>query len=187
MQPYDIAMLVVIVVATVFGASKGVAWQVTSLASLVASYFVAMRFSDVLAPYLSTQAPWNKFLAMLVLYLATSLAIWIVFRAVSRFIDRLKLREFDRQIGALMGAAKGMVWCVAITFFAVTLSADARAAVLRSRSGQCIATLIKRAKPIMPRELNEAVGPYLDQLKEQLESAPPPPAPPASPPSKPAK
>ncbi|HEX4147745.1 MAG TPA: CvpA family protein [Pirellulales bacterium] len=179
MQPYDIAMLAVLVVATLFGAYKGVAWQVASLASLVASYLVAVRFSDALAPYLSEQAPWNKFLAMLVLYLATSLAIWIAFRAVSRFIDRLKLREFDRQIGGLMGAAKGVVWCVAITFFAVTLSPTARDAVLRSRSGQYIATLIRQAKPIMPSELNQAVGPYLDQLKGELES-PPPPAPPAA-------
>jgi membrane protein required for colicin V production len=167
-------MVAVLVVATVFGAYKGVAWQVASLASLVASYLVAMRFSDVLAPYISPQAPWNKFVAMLVLYLATSLAIWIAFRAVSRFIDRLKLREFDRQIGGLMGAAKGVAWCVAITFFAVTLSADAREAVLRSRSGQYIATLIHRAKPIMPGEVNEAIGPYLDQLNRQLESPQPP-------------
>lgn len=174
MQPYDIAMLVVIVGATVFGAYKGVAWQVASLASLVASYLVAVRFSDPLAPLLSPQAPWNKFLAMLVLYLATSLAIWIAFRAISNFIDRLKLREFDRQIGALMGAAKGVAWCVAITFFAVTLSADARAAVLKSRSGQYIALLIQQAKPVIPREVNEAVGPYLDQLKGELQSAPKP-------------
>ena len=179
MQPYDIAMLAVIVFATIFGAYKGVAWQVASLASLVASYVVATRFCNVLAPLLSSQAPWNKFLAMLVLYLATSLAIWIAFRAVSTFIDRLKLREFDRQIGALMGAAKGVAWCVAITFFAVTLSADARAAVLRSHSGQYIATLIRHAKPVIPREVNEAVGPYLDQLKGELES-PPKPAPAAA-------
>ena len=39
-----------------------------------------------------------------------------------RTIDRLKLKEFDRQIGAIFGLAKGVLWCAVITFFTVTLS-----------------------------------------------------------------
>ena len=35
-------------------------------------------------------------------------------------IDRVKLNEFDRQMGALVGFAKGVLLCIAITFFAVT-------------------------------------------------------------------
>ncbi len=45
METYDICMLLVLVAATVFGAYKGMAWQIASLASLVVSYFVALRFS----------------------------------------------------------------------------------------------------------------------------------------------
>ncbi len=44
---------------------------------------------------------------MLVLYILTSLAIWLLFRMVSGIIDRVKLKEFDRQMGALFGLAKG--------------------------------------------------------------------------------
>jgi membrane protein required for colicin V production len=171
MQPYDIIMLAMLVTSTLFGFIKGVAWQVASLASLAASYFVALKFGDTLAPYISASAPWNKFVAMLVLYLATSLVIWVVFRRVSQFIDRVRLREFDRQLGALVGAGKGALYCVAITFFAVTLSADARAAVLKSRSGHYIALAIHRAKPVMPKELDESLGPYLDQLEGELKPA----------------
>ena len=58
------------------------------------------------------------------------MAIWLVFRLVSGLIDRVRLKEFDRQMGALFGAAKGVLLCVAITFFAVTLSTQARTAVL---------------------------------------------------------
>ena len=66
-------------------------------------------------------------------------------------IDRVRLREFDRQMGALFGAAKGILLCVAITFFAVTLSAQARSAVLRSRSGHVIALFLDRADAMVPR------------------------------------
>ena len=169
MELYDICMLVVLVGAIVFGAWKGMAWQVASTASLVLSYLVALRFSEQLAPRFGSQAPLNRFIAMFVLYMATSLVIWMIFRVVAGFINRVRLREFDRQMGALFGAAKGVLWCVAITFFAVTLSAKARSAVLSSRSGYMIARLLDRADGVMPRELHGVLEPYLNKLERELD------------------
>jgi len=107
MELYDICMLVVLVGTTVFGAWKGMAWQVASSASLVASYAVALRFSAQLAPRFGEQAPLNRFIAMFVLFAGTSLVIWLLFRVVAGFLNRMRLKEFDRQMGALFGAAKG--------------------------------------------------------------------------------
>lgn len=168
MQPYDVFMIVVLAAATLFGAWKGMAWQVASTASLVVSYLVALKFSERLAPHFGQQAPLNRFIAMFVLYMATSLAIWLLFRIVAGFINRVRLREFDRQMGALFGAAKGVLWCVAITFFAVTLSERARSAVLDSRSGYMIARLLDRADGLMPRELHGVLEPYLDKFEQEL-------------------
>jgi membrane protein required for colicin V production len=168
MELYDICMLVVLVGATVFGAWKGMAWQAASSASLIVSYAVALKFSSQIA-HLFGQPPLNRFLAMAALYMVTSLAIWILFRFVKGFIDRVRLREFDRQLGALFGLAKGVLWCVAITFFAVTLSTQARTAVLHSRSGYYIALLLTRADAVMPKELHDVLDPYLDKLEHQLD------------------
>ncbi len=173
MEIYDICMLVVLVAATLFGAWKGMAWQIASLASLVLSYFVALRFSQQLAPTFGEQAPLNRFIAMLVLYVGTSLAVWFLFRIVAGFINRVRLREFDRQMGALVGAAKGVLLCVAITFFAVTLSERARVAVLHSKSGFVIAQLLDRAEGVMPRKLHEVLDPYLHRLENELQKPPP--------------
>ncbi|MDP6718652.1 MAG: CvpA family protein, partial [Pirellulaceae bacterium] len=103
MQVYDIIMIVVLLGTTMFGAYKGLAWQVASLAAVVASYLVAMNFRDDVAKLIDATPPWNVFLAMLILYVGTSFAIWIGFRYVSKFLDRVKLREFDRQLGGLLG------------------------------------------------------------------------------------
>jgi membrane protein required for colicin V production len=173
MQPYDIAMLVVLGGATLFGFWKGMAWQLASLASLVASYFVALRFSPALAPYFGSSAPLNRFIAMGVLYLASSMGVWLVFRAVAGLIDRVRLKEFDRQVGALFGLAKGVLWCVVITLFAVSVSATGREMVLRSRSGYYIAQLIDRAETVMPAEIHDVLGPYLDRLDRELKGSPP--------------
>lgn len=169
MELYDIIMLGVLVAAAVFGAWKGMAWQVASTASLVVSYLVALRFSPQIAHYFGDQAPLNRFIAMLVLYVGTSIAIWLAFRVVARFLDRMRLREFDRQMGALFGLAKGVLLCVAITFFAVTLSAKGRALVLNARSGRYIAVLLDRADTVMPSELHDVLGPYLHKLEHELD------------------
>ncbi len=175
MELYDICMLVVLVGTTVFGAWKGMAWQVASSASLVASYAVSLRFSAQLAPRFGQQAPLNRFIAMFVLFAGTSLVIWLLFRVVAGFLNRMRLKEFDRQMGALFGAAKGVLFCVAITFFAVTLSAKARTAVLNSRSGFYIAVLLDRADGVMPRELHEVLDPYLKKLEQELDPTKKPP------------
>ncbi|HLA84026.1 MAG TPA: CvpA family protein, partial [Thermoguttaceae bacterium] len=110
MQIYDVIMLVVLVGTVLFGFFKGMAWQIASLASIALSAVVAVHFSPQLAPVISEQAPWNRYVAMLVLYLLTALVIWLVFRLVAGVIDRVKLKEFDRQVGALFGLAKGVLW-----------------------------------------------------------------------------
>ena len=169
MQPYDLAMIAVLLGATLWGFFKGMARQVASLLSLTASYFVALRFSPLLAPYLGQPKPLDRFLAMLLLYLLTSLTIWVVFRQVSQVIERVQLKDFDRQVGALFGAAKGVLLCVAITFFTVSLSGENRDAVLASRSGRYIARLLHQADPLLPKEMHALLDPYLRGLEGQLD------------------
>ena len=168
MQPYDIIMVVVLAGTTAWGFMRGMAWQVASLASILVSSAVAARYGHKLAPHLSS-APTAGVMAMLVLYLATSFTIWAIFRLVSGLIDRVRLQGFDRQVGALFGASKGVLWCLLITFFAVTMSTETRRAVLDSRSGYYIAALIHRGEPLLPPEIHEAIGGYLEQLDRGLD------------------
>ncbi len=170
METYDFVMLAVVIGATIIGAYKGLAWQVASVASLVVSYFVALHYSPQLAPYLMEEEPFNRFLAMLILYAGTSVVIWMLFRLVAGFIDRLRLKEFDRQMGALLGAAKGVLLCIAITFFAVSMTdASWRDQILHSKSGYYIGYLIDRAEPVMPEEIRRVIGPHLRKLDSQLD------------------
>lgn len=169
MQAYDIIMVAVLAGSTLFGFVKGMAWQLASLASLFLSYVVALKFSYLLEPYLGEQRPLNRFGAMLILYLGTSLAIWLAFRIVASFIDRVKLKEFDRQVGGLFGAAKGALLCIVVTFFAVGLSEQVREHILRSRSGHYIAVFLNQADGVIPEGLHEVLDPYLQELDERLD------------------
>jgi membrane protein required for colicin V production len=169
MQTYDLLMLLVLVAATMFGFWKGMSWQLASLASLVVSYLAALQFSERLAPTFGDTAPWNRFVAMLVIYMVTSFIIWTVFRLVSGIIDKVRLEAFDKQLGAMFGFAKGVLLCVGITFFAVTLLPPAQGEmIVGSQSGQYIVAFLNKADAVMPPELHEVIDPYLHKVQQRL-------------------
>lgn len=169
MEVYDIVMLVILFVAIVFGAIKGLAWQIAWIASLVISYFVAMNFFPQVAPYISAQDPWNKYAGMLILYLGTSLVIWILFGIVRRQLDNLKLNGFDRQAGALLGAVTGVILCVVVTMFAVGLMTPTqRQVIVNSRSGYYVAQVIEHSKSIFPESIQATINPFIEQFHQKL-------------------
>lgn len=171
-QSYDCFMLAVLAGATIYGFWRGMAWQIAALASVLVSAAVALHTSPLLAPLFGKQEPWNRFAAIAVLYIFTAMAIWLLFRLVRGVINRVQLKEFDRQLGTLFGLARGVLYCVVITFFAVTLSETARQSVLQSRSGYFIARGIREANPILPADVRKWLGKYIDELDQKLHAPP---------------
>ena len=139
MELYDICMLVVLVAATLFGAWKGMAWQVASTASLVLSYVVALRFSEQLAPRFGQQAPLNRFIAMFVLSWQLGLLVLLMSPILivatiwyRRMSSRAYLRVRDRIGGTLTALQEGLAGVRVIQAFGrekrhMTLSDVARA------------------------------------------------------------
>jgi membrane protein required for colicin V production len=162
-------MMLVLIAATVFGFWKGMAWQIASLASLVVSYFAALRFSTQLAPVFGDSAPLNRFVAMIAIYVGTSFIIWSMFRLVAGTIDKVRLESFDKQLGAMFGFAKGVLLCVVITFFAVASLPPAQGeAIVASKSGRYIVALLDKSHSVFPPEIHQVVDPYLHKIEERL-------------------
>lgn len=169
LQTYDWIMLGVIAVAVLFGAWKGLAWQVASIAAIFVSYLVALRLHAPVAAWIRVDPPWNSFLAMFLIYAGCSLVIWIAFGFVRTFIDRFHLKSFDRQVGALIGGVKGGALCIVITLFAVTLLGPTkRQEICQSRSGQLIARTINRLRGLVPEEVHEVLAPYLKKFDDAM-------------------
>ncbi|MEQ8846621.1 CvpA family protein [Botrimarina sp.] len=174
MATYDLLMIAILGGLTLYGYFKGMAWQVAYIASFVASYFVAVRFADRVAPQITfVNPPANKFVAMLLIYVGTSFVIWMLFRMVRNAIDSVKMEGFDHQMGAIIGFARGVLWCVAVTFFAMTLAfvpGQMKQQIVASRSGYYIARLVDETDTLFPPEVHQVVGPYLDRLGSELDS-----------------
>jgi membrane protein required for colicin V production len=93
----------------------------------------------------------------------------MLFRLVSQIIDRVKLESFDRQLGAMLGLAKGVLLCVAITFFAVgLLPQDQGQAIVETKSGRYIVALLNKTESVVPPELHQVLDPYLNSIEQRL-------------------
>ena len=167
-EGYDIVMLGILAAAAVLGYFKGIVWQLAWIAGIAASAVVALRFGGPLAPFFGSQAPWNRLVAMLALYAATSMAVWLVFSVVSGLIKTVKLSAFDHQMGLLLGLAKCVLLCIVLTFFAVTLTPNYRDQILASRSGRLVAELIVKADQILPPDVVAAVAPFVERFENEL-------------------
>lgn len=167
---YDLLMAAVLLISIVYGISRGFVWQLASLSSIVLSCWAAIRWSPGLASLLSNREPWNRWLAMLIIFIFCSLIVWLVFQVIARWLERVRLEGFDRQMGALFGLIKGILFCLIITFFSVTLSASTRSIVMESRSGPWLARLIPNAVSVLPEEIRAPIGEYLDDFESQLEA-----------------
>lgn len=167
-EGYDLVMLGILAAAAVLGYFKGIVWQIAWIAGIAASGFLALRFSGPLAPMFGQQAPWNRLIAMLAIYVGTSLAVWLVFRVISGAINAIHLSAFDHQLGLLLGAAKGALMCVVVTFFAVTLAPTYRDQIVTSRSGRLVAEIIMRADELLPPTIVEPVQPFVRQFEDQF-------------------
>ena len=169
MSIYDIAMIIVFLGAIWFGYRKGLAWQIASLASIFLSYFVAVTFPDTITPYISAEAPFNRFAAMLILFVVTSLIVWTVFASISKSLKKAELKGFDRQAGALVGAFKGAILAMVITMFSVALLGDkARDTIHQSKTGYYVVRGINQLQGVAPPELAQFIGPYIEKFQQNI-------------------
>ena len=169
MSLYDIVMIIIFLGSIWFGFWKGLSWQIASLASIFLSYFVAVTFPDAIAQYISAEPPFNRFAAMLILFIGTSLVVWTIFGSISKSIKKMELKGFDRQAGAILGAFKGAVLCMVVTMFAVSLLGEsARDSIHRSKTGFYVVRGIDELSGIAPNELAQFIHPYIEDFRENI-------------------
>src|SRR5580693_4515957 len=105
---YDGVMALVVIFATIHGYWKGATWQIAPIMSLVLGYMIAMPMSVTTAHYFG-DPPQNRLYALVSIYIGVSLIVYLMVRSFRAGIDKAKLTEFDKHIGALLGLVKGLL------------------------------------------------------------------------------
>ncbi|HEV8070116.1 MAG TPA: CvpA family protein [Planctomycetaceae bacterium] len=161
---YDLLTLGILMYAMFRGATKGIVWQLATIAALLMCFFFSGSLSHVIAPFIRVEEPLNKWIAMLVLYLVFSFVCFGAARVLHEAIESMRIEALDRHMGALLGLVKGGMFSLFLTFFLVTLSNSARESIIRSESGYVAAVVIDRLDPVIPGDLHALLEPYLRRL-----------------------
>ena len=164
---YDGVMALIVLFATVHGFWKGATWQIAPIMSLVLGYMVAMPMSVTTAHYFG-DPPQNRVFALVTLYIGVSMVVYLLVRSFREGIEKAKLTEFDRHLGALLGALKGILLTLAVTVILLIYSSMARDLILKSESSSIAAKIINAVYPILPKAMHQILSPYLRQLDREL-------------------
>jgi len=160
MTPYDAAMVGIVVAGMIWGAMRGITWQVASLASLVLGYLVAFPLSGQLAPRFPGEPVVARTLALLAVYAAVSGGVFLVAWLVRETLRRWKFDAFDRHLGMLLGGLEGALVGVVATVFVVSLPPQLRAPILTSPSGRVVTRVLDALQGALPGEVRTVLEPF---------------------------
>ena len=108
----DIAVVALLLLSVLIGLTRGVVFELLSLAGWVAAYLVARSFTPWLQPSIPVGEPGsvlNHAIAFACVFLG-SLVVWSLgARLVRAAIRATPLSAVDRLLGALFGALRGMI------------------------------------------------------------------------------
>jgi len=168
-QIFDFLTLILIGWLTLRGALRGIVVQIMSIVSVVVSWIIAVKFSPIVAPMVSDDPPWNRLIAMSILFVASFLAMWLIRGLMNDIIKTIRLKSADRSLGAVLGFAKGVLICLIITFFLVVFSPTTRNFVLESISGKYFARGVERISVLIPKEASEVLSKGIAKFNGILE------------------
>ncbi|MCA1686869.1 MAG: CvpA family protein, partial [Planctomycetia bacterium] len=160
MTPYDAAMAGVIVAGMVWGAFRGITWQLASIASLVLGYSVSHPLSVQLAPHFPGEPVVARALAMLAVYFAVSAGVFLTAWVVRATLRRMKFEAFDRHLGMILGGLEGALLGLVVTLFVVSLAPQTRGPIFASPTGQAVGQLMSVLGPVLPEEARGVLSPF---------------------------
>lgn len=159
MCAFDIVVLLILIGMTFRGGLSGIISQIASIFSIIAGWYVSTRYFSVAMPYFAKWPEWQKPISILAVFIVSFLAVKIVSIFLQRFISLAHMKEFDRQMGALLGLVKGVVVCIVLTYIAVIASEKTKNAVVESESGKYITMVILKIEGLLPEKFKE----FLDE------------------------
>lgn len=165
---YDAVMAGLLVAGMVWGAWKGVTWQLASLASLILGYMVSHQLSPQLASHFPGEPVVQRALAMMAVYAAVSGGVFLVAWTFRAILKRMKFEAFDRHLGMLLGGMEAMFIGIVATFFVVSLAPSMRDSIFTSPSGKLVGNVMNAVGPILPSEAREALAPFIAEAKQVI-------------------
>ncbi len=152
-----------------FGAWRGFSWQIAGIVSVMLGFLGGrLTAAQTLSTQLDEQTSVTTFLVFAVTYVLISVVVYLVAHLLRRRIKREeRLKRYDKQAGALLGAIHGLAICSVLTMFAVVVVPGLRDPILSRTSGRLFARPVGTLQGILPDHVNNVIDPYLHPEKAE--------------------
>ncbi len=150
-NPFDIFILATLVLTTFLGGLRGLISQASAIISWLLSAYVASHYYQPVAALFKASPSLQIPAAIIITFIATFILLKIATRFVKNVATMAGLKEFDRQMGALLGLCKGFIFCLLGTFFLVVASESTLKVIEESKSGTFFASILAEINRHMPQ------------------------------------
>jgi membrane protein required for colicin V production len=161
---FDAFILGLVALVAGIGAWKGFAWLLGVTWAPIAGLSAGWPLSAGLGPQLGLRAPLDRMAAFAILYALITLLVYLAAVALKRRLEEAQLGGWDRHLGFVFGAVKGIVLALLVTAAALSASKDLRARLPATRSGELMAKAVRAVRPALPRAALELLGPWFEVL-----------------------
>jgi membrane protein required for colicin V production len=172
MTIYDAVMAALVVSGMVWGAWRGIIWQVASISSLVLGYAVSHQLSPQLAPHFPGEPVVARAEAMMAIYAAVSGGIFLAAWMVRSTLRKLRFEAFDRHLGMVMGGIEGALLGLVGTLFVVSMDQPLRAPIFASPTGQIVSRVMDSVGPVLPEEARQELAPFFNSTSGTIAEGP---------------
>jgi membrane protein required for colicin V production len=163
----DWAVSLVVTIAVAGGVRRGLVAQVSATASIAGALYAA----KALAPPLAAKWGIDRYVAYLVVFGPSAIALGICARRLGRRIRAGPLAPLDRALGGALGAAKGVLVCYFLLYVVLCFPAGPPLSRPLARAFEALSAAFKRsvAAPLLLRGMDRADALFPPELRVRLD------------------
>ena len=168
----DLAVLAILLYCAVRGASRGLLSQLSWVIALLLCFKFSGTLAPAIEPMIGVDPPLKQWLAMLAVYVGLCGLSFVVAGMLSSWMAKAKIIDFDRHLGGILGFVKGVVICMTVMFFAITMSPPMRSIVSQTYSGYAAAIILHNSRyliPLLPENAVPTVRNVIDNFNKSLQ------------------
>ena len=168
----DLVALAILLYCAVKGASRGLLSQLSWVIALLLCFKFSGTLAPKIEPLISVAPPLKQWLAMLAVYVGLCGVSFVIAGMLSIWMAKAKIIDFDRHLGGILGFVKGVVICMTIMFFAITMSPPMRDIVSQTYSGYAAAIILHNSRhliPLLPENAVPTVRNVIDDFNKSLQ------------------
>ena len=153
----DIAMIGAVILSALIGFSRGITYELLSLAGWFAAYFAGRWLAPQVSPYLGTPGTTLNHVLSFASAFVVVLILWsVAAKVVASMIAATPLRPIDRAVGGAFGLLRGGILLLVVTTVVVFTPYVHAQEWRRSVVAVAVESVLRELLPLLP---DDAVAP----------------------------